>query len=132
MAIEASITKSIMDYLNSLQGCICEKIKGDSTASGRSDINGCYKGRSFKIEAKTADNRNKATKKQVYYLKCWFRAGAVVMVAYSLRFVKEVFDDPSFWAYSEHDAYLQLNEANGMVSWASAGRLSGKKERLNG
>jgi hypothetical protein len=128
MALESSITGAIIAYLNALPGCICEKVDGDCRASGRPDINGCYRGRSFRIETKTPDNRNVATKKQVYNLKKWFQAGAVVMVAYSVTFVKQIFSDPWFWAYSEYEAHKERGERNGCLSWASAGALKNREE----
>lgn len=127
MAIETTVTKAIMSYLDALEGCICEKVMGGSTASGRSDINGCYKGRSFRIESKTADNGYKPSKKQIYNLKLWYNAGAVTMVAYNLKFVREVFSNPAFWAYSKYDAYLQQPEKNNCTSWASAKGLKRKE-----
>jgi hypothetical protein len=126
MAVETTITQAIIAYLNALDGCICEKVMGGSTSSGRSDINGCYRGRSFRIEVKTPDNRYKPSKRQIYNLKLWYNSGAVTMVTYSLKFVKEVFDNPSFWAYSEYEAYVQAKEKNNCVSWASAGALKRK------
>ena len=58
MPFESSITGSIIDYLNSLPGGRAEKLKGSSSGSGKADINGCYRGRSLRIEVKTPDNRN--------------------------------------------------------------------------
>lgn len=131
MAIETTITYAIISYLNALEGCICEKVMGGSTASGRADINGCYKGRSFRIETKTADNAYKPSKKQLYNLKQWYNAGSVTMVAYSVKFVREVFNDPSFWAYSAYDAYTQQEEKNNCVSWASAKGLKRPNEYVS-
>ena len=128
MAIEGRITGAIMDYLNALEGCICEKVSGDAKSSGRPDINGVYKGRSFRIEAKTPDNRNTATKKQLHNLRKWHNAGSVVFVAYSLAFIKEIFNDPWFWVHSELEAYKELIEINGCVSWASAPALNNRGE----
>ena len=94
MPFETTITHSIMEYLNSMNGAIVEKVKGEAECSGRADINGCYYGWSMRIEVKTPDNRNKPTKKQLYNLWQWHKAGAIVMVVYSLRAVQEAF---RFW-----------------------------------
>lgn len=128
MAIETTITHAIIGYLNALEGCICEKVLGGSTTIGRADINGCYKGRSFRIETKSADNAYKPSKQQIYNLKLWYNAGAVTVVAYSVKFIKDIFTNPSFWAYSSYDAYLQQDEKNKCVSWASAKALKRKSE----
>lgn len=87
MPIESSITHSIIAYIKLLGGQ-AEKVKGDSSASGRPDINACYRGRCLRIEVKTPDNRNKTSKKQDINLKRWSRAGAVCMAVYSKNAVK--------------------------------------------
>ena len=61
---------------------ISEKIKGDATSSGRADINACYNSRSIRIEVKTPDHKNKASKKQEHNLRKWLYAGSIVMVVY--------------------------------------------------
>lgn len=90
MALEKTIQDRVLRYLNSVPECIAENVSGNSKQSGRADINGCYKGRCFKIELKSPDHGNKATKKQLNYLKKWARAGAITAVCYSLEEVKEV------------------------------------------
>lgn len=92
MPFESSIVQGILDYLNSLPECIAEKTKGDSTSSGRADISGCYKGRALRIEVKTPDNKNVASKKQELDLKKWFSAGAIVCVAYSVSYVHRMIE----------------------------------------
>lgn len=87
MSFEKSITDSIITYIKQIGGQ-AEKVKGDSSASGRPDINACYKGRCIRIEVKTPDNRNKTSKKQDINLKCWSRAGAICMAVYSKNAVK--------------------------------------------
>lgn len=91
MSFEVTITHNIMKYLNAMDGVIMEKVKGEAECSGRADINGCYHGTSVRIEVKTPDNRNKPTKKQLWNLWEWHRAGAIVIVAYSLKAVQEAF-----------------------------------------
>lgn len=86
MPIETSITSSIISHLKQIGGQ-AEKVKGDSSASGRPDINACYKGRCLRIEVKTPDNRNTTSKKQDINLKRWGHAGAVTMAVYSKRAV---------------------------------------------
>lgn len=90
MPIESSIQSAVLEYLNSLPECIAENVSGNAKQSGRADINGCYKGRCFKIELKSPDTGYKPTKQQLLYLKRWKRAGALVGVCYSIEDVKEV------------------------------------------
>lgn len=92
MAIETSITASILKYLNSYGNCVAEKVKGGAESSGRADINGCFRGVSFRIEVKTPDHRNKPTKKQLYNLYKWHKAGAVIAVTYTKKTVKKLFE----------------------------------------
>lgn len=88
--IEGSLQSSVLAYLNSLPHCIAENVSGNARQRGRADINGCYKGRCFKIELKSPDTGYKPTKQQKLYLKKWKIAGAIVGVCYSLEDVKEV------------------------------------------
>ena len=90
MAAEGTIQDSVLSFLNSIPGCIAENVSGNANQSGRADINGCYKGRCFKIELKSRDTGYKPTKKQLLYLKKWKSAGAIAAVCYSLDEVKEV------------------------------------------
>lgn len=87
---ENSIQDSVLDFLNSMPECIAENVSGNASQSGRADINGCYKGRCFKIELKSKDTGYQPSKKQLLYLKRWKAAGAIVAVCYSLEEVKEV------------------------------------------
>lgn len=90
MALESQIVDRILKYLNEkVEGCIAEKVHGNALQFGRPDINGCWKGRSFRIEVKTPDHGNKPTKAQELNLKRWEKAGALCFVAYSLDDVKE-------------------------------------------
>lgn len=88
MPLEKSITNSILAYLNSLPNCRAEKVQGGAAASGRADINACYRGRALRIEVKTPDYKNRASEKQKHNLDKWLKAGAVVMIVYSLDAVK--------------------------------------------
>lgn len=88
MPLEKQIQSRIIDYLNSLPECICENVQGTAYASGRPDLNACYKGRLLRIEVKTPDHGNKATVVQEENLKRWAKAGAVSVVVYSLDEVK--------------------------------------------
>lgn len=83
MPIEKSITNNIIKSINSMPFAISEKIKGDATSSGKADINACYNSRSIRIEVKTPDHKNKASKKQEHNLRKWLYAGSIVMVVYS-------------------------------------------------
>lgn len=86
MPLETSITGSIITYIKSLGGQ-AEKVKGDSSASGRPDINACYRGRCLRIEVKTPDHKNTTSKKQDINLKRWRHAGAICMAVYSKKAV---------------------------------------------
>lgn len=90
MAIEGSLQSTVLEYLNSLPRCMAENVSGNARQRGRADINGCYRGRCFKIELKSEDTGYKPTKQQLLYLEKWKRAGALVGVCYSLQDVKEV------------------------------------------
>jgi len=85
MPKETSITEKILSYINSLEGGVAEKVQGTAFSSGKADINGCYKGRALRIEVKTPDHGNKASKKQVINLMRWEKAGALTIIAYSLE-----------------------------------------------
>lgn len=111
MPLEKTITKRIIDYFNSLPYGIAEKVQGSSSASGRADINACYKGQTIRIEVKTIDHKNEASEKQLHNLKKWERAGAVVMVVYSLDAVK------LFIEHTNRHIYMKYTEDNGCISW---------------
>lgn len=87
---ESSIQSSVLQYLNSIPGCVAENVSGNARQRGRADINGCYKGKCFKIELKSEDTGYKPSKQQELYLKKWKAAGAIVGICYSLEDVKEV------------------------------------------
>lgn len=87
---EGSIQSTVLEYLNALPQCIAENVSGNVRQRGRADINGCYKGKCFKIELKDKETGYKPTKQQLLYLERWKRAGAVVGVCYSLEDVKGV------------------------------------------
>lgn len=89
MAIESTIVASILTYLNGLQGCQAEKTHGSAMSSGKADIYACYKGRFIRLEVKTSDHGNKASKKQLINLRRWRSAGAACAVVYSLAEVKD-------------------------------------------
>jgi hypothetical protein len=113
MALESSITKSILAYLNSLHGCIAEKVKGDGVSSGRADINACYKGRSIRIEVKTPDHGNTASAKQSHNLKKWGNAGAVKAIVYDKESVKELIQHLDNGDIGNFNLY----ESSGFCSW---------------
>lgn len=93
MAKENVIQSAILEYLNSIPGCIAENVHGNSfTGSGRPDINACYKGKSLRIEVKSKEHNNKPSSSQELNLKMWARAGSISMVAYSLKDVKDVIE----------------------------------------
>lgn len=88
MAREISIVDNIIKYICSLPNGTAEKVQGTMRSSGKSDINACINGRCIRLEVKTADHGNKASKKQSINLKRWSAAGAVCGVVYSLEEVK--------------------------------------------
>lgn len=88
--LESAIQTKVLKYLNTLPNCIAENVSGNASQSGRADINGCINGMCFKIELKSPDNGNRATLKQLNYLKKWGRAGAITGVCYSLEEVIEL------------------------------------------
>lgn len=87
---ETALQSKVLRYLNSIPGCIAENVSGNARQRGRADINGCYKGRCFKIELKSKDTGYQPTEQQKLYLKRWKAAGAIVGSCYSLEDVKEV------------------------------------------
>lgn len=93
MPKENVIVNEILKYLNELPQCVAEKVQGTALSSGKADINGCYKGHSIRIEVKTPDHGNKASKKQKLNLLRWKKAGAYCCVAYSLDDVIELLGD---------------------------------------
>lgn len=104
MGFESNFQSAVLKYLNSLPGCRAENVSGNANQSGRPDINGCYRGRMFKIELKTPDNKNEATKKQRLELRRWMNAGCAVAVAYDMEFIRELFSQ-------DWDNYQQLQGA---------------------
>lgn len=116
MPLEASITKAILNYLNSLDYCIAEKVQGSSSASGRADINACYKGKTLRIEVKTPDHKNKASPKQMHNLSKWKKAGAITMVIYS-KLAMETFIDRIDKDIRGVNYYFE--EKNGCMSWVN-------------
>lgn len=90
MPRESTIVAEILDYLNKLPNCVAEKLQGTALSSGKADINCCYKGHSLRIEVKTPDHGNKASKKQKINLRRWKAAGAFCIVAYNLEDVKKL------------------------------------------
>lgn len=115
MSFEITITHNIMKYLNDMDGVIMEKVKGEAECSGRADINGCYHGTSVRIEVKTPDNKNKPSKKQLWNLWQWHKAGAITIVAYSLKAVQEAF---RVWDETKGKPYnnITISEENNCVS----------------
>ncbi len=113
MGFEGNFQSTVLKYLNSLPGCRAENVSGNANQSGRPDINGCYRGRMFKIELKTPDNKNQATKKQRLELRKWKNAGCAVAVIYDMALLKDMFSH-------DWDAYEQLQGQaydNGCLSW---------------
>ena len=85
---ESSLQTKVLEYLNSLPGCIAENVSGNARQSGRADINACYQGRCLKIELKDPDTGYEPTKQQLLYLEKWKKAGAICKVCYGIDDVK--------------------------------------------
>lgn len=110
MPVESSVVQGILNYLNSLQRSTAEKVQGTSLSSGKADINACVRGYCVRIEVKTLDHGNKASKKQRINLRRWAAAGAICVVAYTVEDVKAVITDRSV-AFNYHKDY-----GNGMIA----------------
>ncbi len=114
MGFESNFQASVLQYLNGLPFCVAENVSGNSHQSGRPDINGCFRGRMFKLELKTPDNKYKASKKQQLNLRRWKNAGCVVGVIYSMEALKELFN--ARWNCARTRGRV-IPEANGCTSW---------------
>lgn len=114
MGFESNFQSTVLKYLNSLPGCKAENVSGNANQSGRPDINGCYNGRMFKIELKTSDSKNEATKKQKLELRKWKNVGCAVAVAYNMSIIECMFSHP--WKDNEEYAGSQPGN-NGCHSW---------------
>ena len=94
MPLESVIVNKMLDYLNKeVKGCIAEKVHGNKYQVGRSDINGCWKGRSFRIEGKSPDHGNKPSKAQILDMKMWSKAGALCFATNNLEDVKRIINN---------------------------------------
>ena len=113
MGFESNLQSSVLEYLNKLPDCRAENVSGNASQSGRPDITGCYRGRMFKIELKTPDNRYKASKKQELELRRWKRAGAVIAVVYSMSTLKSLFS----LDWTKPVESVEIAERNGCKSW---------------
>lgn len=113
MGFEGNFQSTVLRYLNSLPGCRAENVSGNANQSGRPDINGCYHGRMFKIELKTPDNKNEATKKQRLELRKWKNAGCAVGVIYDMELLKEMFS----YDWDSYDQLQGQSLENGCLSW---------------
>ncbi len=118
MALEKSITNSIIAFIKR-QGGQAEKVMGTAVQSGRPDINACYKGRCLRIEVKTPDHKNTASKKQSMNLARWRRAGAISMTVYSKQAVTYF-----LICYCQGETgILTYSESNGCLSIADIPEL---------
>lgn len=113
MGLESNFQSRVLDYLNRLPGCKAENVSGNASQSGRPDINGCFRGRMFKIELKTADNKYKASKKQELELRKWKHTGCVVGVIYSMKMIRRLFS----LDWESYHGYTEMIEDNQCVSW---------------
>ena len=113
MGLESNFQSTALKYLNSLPGCRAENVSGNANQSGRPDINGCYRGRMFKIELKTPDNKNEATKKQSLELRRWRNAGCAIAVIYTMDFLKEMFS----FDWDDYEQSQAQEITDGCRSW---------------
>lgn len=113
MGLESNFQSTALKFLNSLPGCKAENVSGNANQSGRPDINGCYHGRMFKIELKTPDNKNEATKKQQLELRRWVNAGCAVAVIYDMKTLREMFSIS--WNAAYNIEYTRI--IDGCRSW---------------
>lgn len=87
---EASITRAILKYLNSLPGCRAIKSFGSGRRAGEPDIYCVYRGRFFALEVKRPGG--KPTRLQALTLEKWERAGAVAAVVHSVAEVRAIIE----------------------------------------
>lgn len=124
MGLESNFQSRTLAYLNGLPGCRAENVSGNANQSGRPDINGCYNGRMFKIELKSPDHKYQPSKKQQIELRKWANAGCVVAVAYSLDFIKYLFEEGDW----DPPADFHCDEQqNGCHSWYHIPPMKGAK-----
>lgn len=113
MGLESSFQSTAIAYLNGIPGCRAENVSGNASQSGRPDLNACYKGRMIKLELKSPDHGNEASKKQALELRRWNRAGAVTGVVYDMESIRELID-----ALNRGDQnYLFSRVDRGCESW---------------
>lgn len=93
MPREITIVDRILKYINDMPHGVAEKVQGTALSSGKADINACINGRCIRLEVKTADHGNKASKKQKINLRRWSAAGAVCGVVYSLEEVISLLEE---------------------------------------
>lgn len=125
MGLESNLQSRVLEYLNGLSGCRAENVSGNANQSGRPDINGCYYGRMFKIELKSPDHKYEPTKKQRLELRKWANAGCVIAVAYTLDFVKDLFENGDWDPPA--DFHCDDQRKDGCHSWYHIPSMKGAK-----
>ena len=85
---ESTLNKSVVKWLNSLNGCHAYKRYGGPHNRGMPDITGCLHGIRLELEGKIGSN--KPTKTQAYHLAKWKAAGAISNFFTSLDQAKEI------------------------------------------
>ena len=113
MSLESNLQSRVLEYLNSIPGCKAENVSGNAMQSGRPDVNGCFRGRMFKLELKTPDHKYKASKKQQLELRRWKNTGCVVGVIYSMRMIYRLFS----FDWEQYPGYYETAEDNNCLSW---------------
>lgn len=90
MPTEKSIVEAILKYLNSLDRCRARKIHGGPYMAGWPDILCVKDGQAYFFEVKRPGG--KPTKLQLYELKEWMKAGAMIAVVNSVNDVRAVLE----------------------------------------
>ena len=91
-AAETRLTNKILDEINSRPHCVAYKIhQTGGTHAGVPDIVACHRGRAIWVEVKT--NEGIVSRIQEYQMDRLRGAGAIVLVATSVRDITEVLND---------------------------------------
>lgn len=115
--LESPFQSKALSFLNNIPYCKAENVSGNARQSGRPDVNGCYKGRMFKIELKIPDHKNVASKKQSIELRRWARSGAIVGVIYSMDTLRDMFYEIELSEGKRQNKRYEVYETNGCTSW---------------
>lgn len=76
-----------------MDNCRAIKVQGNAQRSGEPDIDGCYRGRSLKLEVKRPQGTYKPSELQLAVLSMWKEAGALTGVVHSVDEVKALLEE---------------------------------------